>query len=233
MNLKKETSYHTKIEIVSNRIRDSILNGDLKPQDRILIKSIAESLGFSTIPVREGIRKLEVEGFLEIKPHKGVYVREPDSNELSDIFEVRILLECRAAKLAVEKIRDSHIVKLRAINREMDSFAKQSDRSSILKYFRLNRKFHGKLYKCAGNSFLCKTIERIALNIEPHLLRYISSAASRKIAQEDHEKILRACEEKDAKLVEQLIAGHLRNILSIILKLTPQPVSDEADMSQG
>jgi len=218
---KKDTSFQTKIDIVSDRIRESILDGTLKPQDRIQINSVAESLGFSIIPVREAIRKLEVQGFLEIKPHKGVYVREPNINELADIFEVRVLLECRAARLALEVIADSDLGELRAVYGSMGKLLEELGHASLVKYFSLNRKFHGMLYKISGNAFLCKTIENIAMNIEPHLLRYISSPASRKIAHQEHGEILKACGERDGQRVEETISRHLRNILSIIMELTP------------
>ena len=224
MNFKKDTSFQTKIDIVSDRIRESILDGTLKPRDRIQINSVAESLGFSIIPVREAIRKLEVQGFLEIRAHKGVYVREPNIKELADIFEVRVLLECRAARLALEAIKDSDLRELEAVHGAMEELSEELGHASLVKYFSLNRKFHGMLYKISGNAFLCKTIENIAMNIEPHLLRYISSAASRKIAQQEHGEILKACEQRDAQRVEDAIAKHLKNILSIIVELTPSSV---------
>jgi DNA-binding GntR family transcriptional regulator len=221
MNFKKDHSFQTKIDIVSDRIRESILDGTLKPRERIQINSVAEALGFSIIPVREGIRKLEVEGFLEIQPHKGVYVREPNVDELADIFEVRILLECRAAGLALGKIADSDLEDLRTVYGGMEKLLEELGHASLVKYFSLNRKFHAMLYKISGNAFLCKTIENIAMNIEPHLLRYISSPASRKIAHQEHGEILKACEERDVQRVEGTIARHLENILSIIIELTP------------
>jgi DNA-binding GntR family transcriptional regulator len=221
VNFKKDTSFQTKIEIVSDRIRESILDGTLKPLDRIQINSVAESLGFSIIPVREAIRKLEVQGFLEIKPHKGVYVREPNINELADIFEVRVLLECRAARLALVAIEDSDLHELRAVHGAMEKLSEELGHASLVKYFSLNRKFHGMLYKISRNTFLCKTIENIAMNIEPHLLRYISSPASRKMAHQEHGEILKACEERDVQRVEHCISRHLKNILSIIIELTP------------
>jgi len=221
MNFKKDTSFQTKIDIVSDRIRESILDGTLKPRDRIQINSVAESLGFSIIPVREAIRKLEVQGFLEIKPHKGVYVREPNVHELADIFEVRVLLECRAARLALEAIKDSDVAELRAVLGAMDKLLEELGHPSVVKYFSLNRKFHGMLYKISGNVFLCKMIENIAMNIEPHLLRYISSPASRQIAYQEHAEIVKACEARDIQRVENTIARHLKNILSIIIELTP------------
>jgi DNA-binding GntR family transcriptional regulator len=223
MNFKKDHSFQTKIDIVSDRIRESILDGTLKPRERIQINSVAEALGFSIIPVREGIRRLEVEGFLEIRPHKGVYVREPNIHELADIFEVRILLECRAARLALEKMTRSDLEELKTVHAAMERLTEELGRASILKYFSLNRKFHGMLYKCSGNPFLCKTIDGIAINIEPHLLRYISSPASRKNAQENHEEMLKACEQGDVERVEDTITRHLRSILATIVELTPQP----------
>ena len=221
MPFKKDTSFQTKIDIVAQRIRESILDGTLKPQDRVQINSVAESLGFSIIPVREAIRKLEVQGFLEIKPHRGVYVREPNVNELTDIFEVRILLETRAARLALEVITDSDLGELRAVYGSMGNLLEELGHSSLVKYFSLNRKFHGMLYRISGNTFLCTTIENIAMNIEPHLLRYISSSESRKIAHQEHGEILKGCEERDGQRVEDTISRHLRNILSIIIELTP------------
>jgi DNA-binding GntR family transcriptional regulator len=227
MSFKKDTSFQTKIDIVSNRILESILNGSLKPRDRIQINSVAKSLGFSIIPVREAIRKLEAQGLLEIEPHKGVSVREPDINELEDIFEVRILLECRAARRALEAIEGSDLRELRAIYEAMEKVLEQRVHSSIVKYFSLNRKFHGSLYRISGNAFLCKTIENIAMTIEPHLLKYISSPASRKIAQQDHGRILEACENRDVKLIENTITRHLKNILSTIIKLTRNGLKDK------
>jgi DNA-binding GntR family transcriptional regulator len=223
MHFKRDRTFQTKIDIAADRIRESILDGRLKPRERIQINNVAEELGFSIIPVREGIRRLEVEGFLEIKPHKGVYIREPNIEELANIFEVRILLECRAARLAAERITASDLEQLRAVHVSMGRLSEELDRSSVLKYFSLNRRFHGIFYKSSGNPFLCRTIDSIAIHIQPHLLRFISSSMSRYMAMEDHEEILRACVERNVQLAEDKISEHLRRILATIIELTTQP----------
>ncbi len=227
INFKKDKSFHTKIEIVSNRILEMILNGTLKPRDRIQINTVAEALGFSVIPVREAIRELEARGFLEIKPHRGVHVREPDMSELADIFEVRILLECRAGRLAVETIKNSDIIKLRSVHAKCEKVLEQSDHSSLVKYYSLCREFDKMLYKVSGNAALCKAIENIAMTTQPYLFKYISSSKSRKVAFQEHGWILKAYEERDAQRVENAIAKHLKNILSTIVKLTDSALKSD------
>jgi DNA-binding GntR family transcriptional regulator len=218
----KRPHYQTKIDVVTETIRDSIINGTLRPEERIQINSLAKKLGISPIPVREAMRILEVEGFLEVKPHRGVFVRGPDVNTLPDIFEVRALLECRAARMACARITDSDVEKLGAVYLEMEKLLGQSSQSSVRKHYALNRKFHGLIYEASGRPFLCKTIEGIAMNIQPYLLKYIALPKALKEAHKDHKLILGACKERDAQLLEEAIAKHLARILGTLMKLVPQ-----------
>lgn len=217
--MKKTPYYQTKIDIVTKGIRESILKGDLKPKDRIQIKHIAKEFGISTIPIREALRRLEVEGLLEIRPHYGTYVLAPDINMLPDIFEVRILLESRATKLAAERITDSELQRLRLINLEMDRLSIKSNQSSVKKYFELNRKFHGMIYRYSGRPFLCKVIDNIRMSIEPYLLAYMAFSENLQIAQKDHKKILMACEQRNGQLAEDAIAMHLERIATTLMEL--------------
>ena len=96
-------------DVVFNTLREAILKGDLKPGERLMELQLAAQLGVSRTPIREAIRKLELEGLVIMIPRKGAVVAEITEKSLRDVLEVRRALEALAVRFACEKILPEEI----------------------------------------------------------------------------------------------------------------------------
>ena len=105
-------------DVVFNTLRQAILRGELKPGERLMEIQLANKLGVSRTPIREAIRKLELEGLVLMIPRRGAEVAEITEKSLRDVLEVRGALEELAVKLACQKITDAQIAELRAAEKE-------------------------------------------------------------------------------------------------------------------
>ena len=96
-------------DVVFNTLRQAILRGELKPGERLMEIQLANKLGVSRTPIREAIRKLELEGLVLMIPRKGAEVAEITEKNMRDVLEVRKALEELAVQLACEKITAEEI----------------------------------------------------------------------------------------------------------------------------
>lgn len=134
----------TKAQRAGDHLRERVLAGDLRPGDRVPISRIARELGFSDIPVREGVKRLEAEGLLEFETHKGAIVTTLDRRDIEEIFAIRAELEALAVRRAARSISRDQLDTLRALIEAME----QAERDGrIEEYGRLNREFHFTIYE--------------------------------------------------------------------------------------
>ena len=101
-------------DVVFNTLRRAILRGELKPGERLMEIQLANKLGVSRTPIREAIRKLELEGLVLMIPRKGAEVAEITEKNLRDVLEVRCALEELAVQLACDRIDREELGKLQA-----------------------------------------------------------------------------------------------------------------------
>ena len=100
-------------DVVFNTLRQAILRGELKPGERLMEIQLANKLGVSRTPIREAIRKLELEGLVLVIPRKGAEVADIKEKSLRDVLEVRKALEELSVQLACEKITKEEIEELK------------------------------------------------------------------------------------------------------------------------
>ena len=100
-------------DVVFNTLRKAILKGELKPGERLMEIALAERLGVSRTPVREAMRKLELEGLVVMIPRRGAQVANITEKDLNDVLEVRRALDALGAELACERITGEEIRELK------------------------------------------------------------------------------------------------------------------------
>jgi DNA-binding GntR family transcriptional regulator len=141
--------------VLSDRVKEyiveAVLNGELKPGDRIVESSMARQLGVSQAPVREAIRDLVLLGFLESEPYKGTSVRSFTPEELWETYTVRAALESLAARLAATNLTDEDAEALQIILDEMMEAAGRQDRDTLVQ---LDNRFHETILKISRNKTL-------------------------------------------------------------------------------
>lgn len=143
---------------VFNELRIAIVRGELQPDSLFSVNELAGRFGVSRTPVREALIELASMGMVRFERNRGFRILESSVRDLEEIFELRILLEVPAARMAAEKARPEDIAELEAILEEMRSAVQRNDESG----FRANdRSFHRKVLLLSGNRRLADFVETL------------------------------------------------------------------------
>lgn len=199
--------YKTKSDAAYDMIRSDIMDGKLKPGQKVVASSLSKAFGFSVIPIREAITRLESEGFLQVESHVGAVVTKYDPSETKEIFRVRVELECIAAKWAVALISDAEINFLEKLIVQMDGALKKGDYRELSA---LNKDFHLKTYQACGCSFLYTLI--VELWEKVHVRNdYAFTPERAPVSVSEHKAMLKAIKGKDTDLIDALLRDHKKN----------------------
>ena len=195
-------SFRTKNIAVYEELRRDIIEGKLKPGQKIIMSEIAKNYGLSEIPVREAIRRLESDGFVNFTPHVGAVVTKIEEKEFVEIYLIRIELESLATRLAVPYITPKDIAFLESKNKEMKSAIQTK---SFEKLGHLNREFHLKIYQAAPLPYLNKILKDLWDKVErtQSVFAYVPDRAEASVSE--HESIIEALKLGDVSLAESLI----------------------------
>ncbi len=145
---------------IAEVLRNLIVNGDLNPGDRIVESQVAKRLGVGQPTVREALVTLEHQGLVVRKTNQGCIVTSLTRDEISQILKIRGELEVLAVELAAENATEADIAELLEITREMGVAAEAKD---IKAFFAHDFRFHDKLWKSSGNTFLPRLLAQLML----------------------------------------------------------------------
>lgn len=118
-------------DVVFNTLRQAILKGELKPGERLMEIALAQKLGVSRTPIREAMRKLELEGLVVMIPRRGAQVANITEKDLNDVLEVRIALENMATEKACTRMTEEEMGKLWLAAKEFERMISE-DRKSVV-----------------------------------------------------------------------------------------------------
>lgn len=210
--------YKTLMDAIVVALRDWILEGTLRPGERLRIREVAARFGTSTMPVREALARLEMSGLVTKAPHKGVVVSRLTAKDLHDFYGTRRVLEPGAALLGAQSMREPTLSRLRDIWAELEQHA---DRRQIRAVLRLEEDFLGVLYQQSGNDVLVQLIRSIWDRVTPYKLLYTSTS-------EYHlatgivlvnKRVLEACEQADGRRAAALVGHSLKEAESHLARL--------------
>lgn len=199
------TDYRTVQQIVTDNLRNAILNGTLRPSERLNQADLAQKLNVSRIPTREALRTLEAEGLVTSYPRRGAVVSTMSSEEIEEVFEIRILLEMSAAQRALPRIDAKQLQLIRSLQLEME---RVSDAGLWIK---LNKEFHHAIYEPSGWTRLLSVIDMMRNLVAPYLRLYISDSEEIKTAISEHATIVAAIEAKDTTALTSSLTKHLNS----------------------
>ncbi|MFN4171740.1 MAG: GntR family transcriptional regulator [Pseudorhodobacter sp.] len=194
------------------RILESIRSGDLPPGSRLRETDLAERLGLSRTPVREAIRQLEADGLVTHLPRQGATVRRLDYAEVIELYEMRMVLEGTAARLAARGASEVELDELAALNADLAA-APSGPRAQ-----EVNRQFHRTLLDAARNRFLVKSmsaLQKTLLILGPSTLADPERAAG---AVAEHGAVLAALVARDAGAAEAAMRAHVEAALSMRIR---------------
>lgn len=193
-------------DVVFENIREAILEGRLEPGKRLMETQLADELGVSRTPVREAIRKLELEGLVIMLPRKGAYVAEMSKQDLLEVLEIRSGLESLAAYLAADRMDKDELEKLKSIQDELEVYADKSDVSGMLKK---DVEFHECIFNSTDNLRLIALMSSLWEQVYRFRLIYMSDYTAIKSIVDEHREIIRALEARDDELSARLAKKHI------------------------
>ncbi len=208
-------SYKPLRELVFETMREAIIKGSLAPGERLMEVQLAEELGVSRTPVREAMRKLELEGLVAMIPRKGAYVADYSIKDITEVFEIRAALESFAAGLACERATEQELDELSALADRVWEMAKNNDLKNIIQ---VDTDFHERIYQSSHNSRLIQMLSNLREQI--HRFRSTSLASPGRLQDtlQEHKALVEAIVERNMPLAQKLALEHVENAEDIFLE---------------
>lgn len=157
-------SFQTVEGMTESFIRQAILRGVFRPGERVPQDEIAAALGVSRMPVRASLRPLEAEGLLDIRPHRGAIVASLRREEITELYEMRVLLEGYLIERAIAQLGDGDVERLERIAEQLEGAEELADRLEA------RRAFYRELYAHAGRPRAGALVEQLRDSVGRYLL---------------------------------------------------------------
>jgi DNA-binding GntR family transcriptional regulator len=207
-------SHLTLRERIVSTIRNAIINGQLKPGVRIAEPELAEKFGISRTPIREAFRQLESEGFISVQPRKGAIVASFSAQDVSNFYDLKMILEGYAAKIATMTLTESEIDRMETVNRLMEVASGKKDLRRILE---LHNEFHDTFLRAAGNERLHQIVQSMVAQFQRYRL-ILAMPGKVEGSIDQHVEIIGAFRRRDPTLAEKLVQKNALYGKKILLK---------------
>ncbi len=195
-------------EVIFTTLRDAIIVGELRPGERLMEVKLAEKMGVSRTPVREAIRKLELEGLVDMIPRKGAHVADLSVKDIVDVLEVRASLDGLAALLAAERITDEEIDELNHVNSQFVSFLQKENLQGSIKK---DVEFHEIIYRSSRNEKLIQIVSNLREQVQRFRVIYLKDYVNPKELEKEHKDIIDAICSKDSDLSRRVAQSHIKS----------------------
>jgi DNA-binding GntR family transcriptional regulator len=206
----------TKSEYVARHLREAIIAGERPAGTRIRQQQVAAALNVSPTPVREAIRRLEAEGYVESAPHTGARVTEVRDNDLEEVYRLRALLE---GELAAEAARRATPAQLRRLDELAADFAATVTRSDTVAARRVNYRLHRLVWEIASRPVTLCVVDSLWAKF-PQVLGSDPDRGDRSAGE--HRRLLRALAAHDADEAGAAARAHVRSGREEVLR-PPDP----------
>ena len=190
------------------RLRDMIVDGQLKPAQKVPEASLCERFGVSRTPMREALKVLAAEGLINLVPNRGAVVAKITLQEIQDLFPIMGALEALAGELACANIDERSLAEIR---RRHETMLGHYQRGDWLRYSKLNRAIHEAIFAAAGNAALSALYQQLI--IRTHSIRFVAKKSPMRWqeAVEEHKQIMAALERRDGKKLARIMVTHLQH----------------------
>ena len=195
-------------DVVFNTLRQAILKGELAPGERLMEIQLAEKLGVSRTPIREAIRKLELEGLVLMIPRKGAEVAKISAKSLRDVLEVRRSLEELAIELACERMSEEALEELTLAQQK---FKRAITSGNAMEMAETDEHFHEIIFQGTENERLTQILNNLREQMYRYRLEYIKDADKRQVLIVEHENILAALKSRNIAQAKNAMREHIDN----------------------
>lgn len=211
----KLDNYKPLREIVFEHLREAIINGKLRPGERLMEVQLADDMGVSRTPVREAIRKLELEGLVIMIPRRGAYVADLSIRDVAETFEIRSALESLAAGLAAERITDLEAAEMELI---LVGIGEAIAANDFKRTVELDEQYHNLVYRASHNERLQQILSNLREQIQRFRIRTLALPGRANGVLQEHRCIAEAIAERNAELAQKLALEHVENAENALLE---------------
>lgn len=202
----------TKSDLAYTRVRELILGGELEPGAVINQAVLAKSIGVSTTPLREALRRLMQQGLVELDAHRDARVTRLDAEEARDLLEVRRSLDPMAASLAADRRTKQDLVEMRASLDGLEALPSNPTVTQLIAH----RRFHTAIYRASHNALLVEMLDGLwdtADRYRRHGLQVERSPEERAMKAHEHTLLFQAITEGDAETAGEVMRAHIQTSL--------------------
>jgi DNA-binding GntR family transcriptional regulator len=199
----------TKSDVAYQRVRELILFGELEPGSVINQASLAQTIGISTTPLREALRRLKQQGLVELDAHRDARVAPLDAEEARDLLELRLSLDPLAASLAAQRRTSQDVAEMRASLAGLETLPTDPTARQLTAH----RRFHSAIYRASHNARLVNTLDDLwdaADRYRRHGLQTERTAEEREEKAREHALLLEAIVEGDGETAADVMRTHVR-----------------------
>lgn len=202
-------------DVVFNTLRRAILKGELKPGERLMEIALADKLGVSRTPIREAIRKLELEGLVVMAPRKGAKVASITERDLNDVLEVRKGMEVLAISLACERITKEEMEHLEEIEAHFQTLIESDNLTELAE---VDVEFHDTIYQATNNKRLVQLLNNLREQMYRYRIEYLKDSAVRRQLAKEHKAICEALRTHDRESALRYVYVHIDNQQKAIIR---------------
>ncbi len=219
---------HSTAQFAYQRIKDSIINLGYAPGEKLSEVRLAEELGVGRSPVRSALARLVNEGWLDVLPQNGTFVRQLRPHEVRELAELRELLEVHVTRKAASTISDEELKKLHA---EFDLLAARGVEENFPAFLELDDRFHTAIHVAANNGRIAEILRNLKEQI--HWIRITTATLPGRVTSsfEEMRDVLKALERRDADAAAEAMRCHVGNIADTFESM-PQNADAPADSKQ-
>jgi DNA-binding GntR family transcriptional regulator len=196
-------------KLVRDHLQAMILRGELIAGQRINEPDVAAQLGISRVPVREALRELESTGLVVARKHAGVFVRTPDAVEVSDLYEMRGLLDGFAGRRVASQPKAARSAVADALDASIKLMNEAAAKHEVQRYYSENLRFHWAIVEAAGNAVLAGDYRGIVQKLHLSRLQNLSHDVGMRASIAEHVAIAAALRKGNAAQCEDLMARHV------------------------
>jgi DNA-binding GntR family transcriptional regulator len=217
--LTREGKRKTAQELVAQNLRRWVVDGTLRPGDRINVDSVAESIGCSIIPVREALRVLAKENIITLILHRGAFVRVLSSDEIEEVYWVRQIIETRALGNAVPNLVQDDWNKLQAMINAMDQVTEAGD---VLGYMAIDEEFHLSMYSKYNSEYLLSLSTDAYHASQAYRLAHAKLPGRPQQGNREHKELLAALIRHDIASAQTILQKHLQDTADYLIEFVRQ-----------
>ena len=201
-------------DVVFNTLRQAILRGELKPGERLMEIQLANKLGVSRTPIREVIRKLELEGLVLMIPRKGAEVADITEKSLKDVLEVRRALEELSVKLTCDRITKEEIKEL---EQAAENFRKTMKSKDITEIAEADVRFHDVIYTATKNQKLIQLLNNLHEQMYRYRIEYLKDEEVYPKLLKEHKEIIERINRGEKEEAARIVCEHIDNQVNAVM----------------